>query len=99
MKQLSLIISCSLVSQTVGQTLFSACSKTDDCGDHQYCDLAGLSQCRCEEGFHVSNKACTPALGEGLACTEQINCMLADKSLRCLQGVCQCREDTKWVEQ
>ena len=40
--------------------------------------------------------ACTPALAEGAACTHHINCMLAHRSLRCLQGLCQCREDNRW---
>ena len=99
MDQLQLVISCSLISQTVSQaSLHSDCSRNDECGDHQFCDLAGLSQCRCEDGFHVLNMACTPALARGTACTQHINCMLADRSLRCLQEVCQCREDTRSVQ-
>ena len=46
----------------------------------------------------MNNMACTPALAEGAGCSQHINCMLADRSLRCLQEVCQCREDTRWKQ-
>ena len=83
------------------QSLFSSCTSSEDCGDHQFCDLQGRKECRCQPGHFVNNMKCIKAVGEGEDCRDDISCMLSDRSLRCsttqglINTVCHCREDTR----
>ena len=86
----------------MSQSLYSSCSSSEDCGDHQVCDLQGRKECQCLPDYHVSSMQCIRAVGRGEPCTEEISCRLADRSLRCTTSPghslpsCQCKEDTRW---
>ena len=88
----------------MAQSLYSSCSSSEDCGDHQVCDLQGRKECQCLPDYHVSSMECIRAVGRGEPCTEEISCRLADRSLRCTTSPghslpsCQCKEDTRWVQ-
>ena len=88
----------------MAQSLYSSCSSSEDCGDHQVCDLQGRKECQCLPDYHVSSMECIRAVGRGEPCTEEISCRLADRSLRCTTSPghslpsCQCKEDTRLVQ-
>ena len=95
----------SVTTNLLHQILYSSCSSSEDCGDHQYCDLQGRRECRCQPGHFVNNMKCIKPVGEGEECREDISCMLSDRNLRCITSkglittVCQCREDTRSLYQ
>ena len=51
MGNLVLLVRCLLVVQVAPQSLYSACSRSEDCGDNQFCDLAGRKECQCLSGL------------------------------------------------